>query len=100
MSALASSVGRAQQPTVNEVSEIETIHLETAVDPSISVTRAKGVGEGGPIGAPAAVVNAIVDALSPFGVEFFEMPVTPKRIREKLRERLRQQVHSSEDEAA
>jgi len=97
---LTASLADYLPPTVNEVSEIETIHLETAVDPSISVTRAKGVGEGGPIGAPAAVVNAIVDALSPFGVEFFEMPVTPKRIREKLRERLRQQVHSSEDEAA
>ena len=78
-------------PTVNEVPTIETMHVETAVDPSVSVTRAKGVGEGGPIGAPAAVVNAIVDALSPFGIELFEMPVTPRRIREKLRECLRQQ---------
>ena len=78
-------------PTVSEVPAIETMHVETAVDPSVSVTRAKGVGEGGPIGAPAAVVNAIVDALSPFGIELFEIPVTPRRIREKLRECLRQQ---------
>ena len=34
-----------------------------------SVTQAKGLGEGGTIGAPAAVLNAINDALSPLGVE-------------------------------
>ena len=71
-------------PTVSEVPHIEIHHLETAVDASVSVTRAKGVGEGG---APAAVVNASVDALSPFGIEFFEMPVTPQLIRSRLRER-------------
>ena len=64
--------------------EIEIHHFETLSDATI--TKAKGVGEGGAIGAPAAVVNAIVDALSPFGIEFFEMPVTPQRIRQKLRE--------------
>ena len=73
-------------PTVSEVPDIEIHHLETAVDAAVSVTRAKGVGEGGAIGAPAAVVNAIVDALSPFGIEFFEMPVTPQLIRARLRE--------------
>jgi aerobic carbon-monoxide dehydrogenase large subunit len=67
-----------------EVPDIEILHFETFSDASI--TKAKGVGEGGAIGAPAAVINAIVDALSPFGIEFFEMPVTPARIREKLRE--------------
>jgi carbon-monoxide dehydrogenase large subunit len=70
-------------PTVLEVPAIEIEHLVTTTDASI--TRAKGVGEGGAIGAPAAVINAIVDALAPFGVEFFEMPVTPERIRAALR---------------
>jgi carbon-monoxide dehydrogenase large subunit len=70
-------------PTSAEMPEIEIVHMET-VSPE-SVTRAKGVGEGGAIGAPAAIVNAIVDALSPFGVEIFEMPATPQRIREHLR---------------
>jgi carbon-monoxide dehydrogenase large subunit len=70
-------------PTAAEVPQIEIQHLVTLSDASI--THAKGVGEGGAIGAPAAVVNAIVDALSPFGVEFFEMPVTPQRILASLR---------------
>ncbi len=50
-----------------------------------SITKAKGLGEGGAIGAPAAVINAINDALSPFGVQIDEMPATPQRIRAALR---------------
>ena len=41
---------------------------------------AKGVGESGTIGAPAAVVGAILDALAPLGVRDIEMPATPARI--------------------
>jgi len=70
-------------PTAAEIPEIEIIHLET-VSPE-SVTKAKGVGEGGAIGAPAAIINAIVDALAPFGIEILEMPATPQRIRDQLR---------------
>ena len=40
----------------------------------------KGAGEGGTIPAPAAIIAAIEDALSPFGVHFAEMPLTPDRI--------------------
>jgi carbon-monoxide dehydrogenase large subunit len=40
----------------------------------------KGCGEAGSIGAPAAVINAIVDALAPFGVRHLDMPATPERI--------------------
>jgi carbon-monoxide dehydrogenase large subunit len=80
---LTTSLADYLPPTSAEVPEIEIHHSVTLSEATI--TRAKGVGEGGAIGAPAAVVNAIVDALSPFGVEFFEMPVTPQRIREKLR---------------
>ncbi|MEO7402993.1 MAG: molybdopterin cofactor-binding domain-containing protein, partial [Burkholderiales bacterium] len=70
-------------PTVLEIPTIEIEHLETQTDASL--LRAKGVGEGGAIGAPAAIVNAIVDALQPFGIEFYEMPVTPQRVRAALR---------------
>ena len=45
----------------------------------------KGAGEGGTIPAPAAIIGAIEDALSPFGVRFVEMPLTPARIIEALR---------------
>ena len=65
-------------PTMSEIPDLEIHHLETVTDASI--TGVKGVGEGGAIGAPAAVLNAITDALSPFGVEIFEMPITPQRI--------------------
>ena len=62
---------------------IELHHIET---PSTqSITKAKGLGEGGAIGAPAAVLNAINDALTPFGVEIDIIPATPQRIRAALR---------------
>jgi carbon-monoxide dehydrogenase large subunit len=61
---------------------IEIEHLVTHSE--ASVTRAKGVGEGGTIGAPAAVINAIADALSPFGIDLFEIPATPQRIRDLI----------------
>ena len=73
-------------PTAAEIPDIEIIHLETVSD--FTATGAKGVGEGGAIGAQAAVLNAISDALRPFQVEVFEMPATPQRIRALLRERI------------
>ncbi len=71
-------------PTMSEVPTIEIEHLETLTDASI--TKAKGIGEGGTIGPPAAIINAISDALKPFGVEIFEIPATPPRIRQLIRE--------------
>jgi carbon-monoxide dehydrogenase large subunit len=70
-------------PTVHEIPPIEIHHLETLSEATI--TKAKGLGEGGAIGAPAAVVNAINDALAPFGVSIDEIPATPQRIRAALR---------------
>jgi carbon-monoxide dehydrogenase large subunit len=70
-------------PTVAETPPIDIRHFETLTD--ASVTKAKGLGEGGAIGAPAAVLNAINDALSPFGVSIDEVPATPQRIRAALR---------------
>ncbi len=40
----------------------------------------KGVGETGTIASTQAVVNAVVDALSPFGIRHLEMPMTPERV--------------------
>jgi carbon-monoxide dehydrogenase large subunit len=45
----------------------------------------KGCGEAGAIGAPAAVINAIVDALAPFGVRDIEMPATAERVWRAIR---------------
>jgi carbon-monoxide dehydrogenase large subunit len=38
------------------------------------------MGEGGTIGAPAAIANAIADALAPLGIEVAELPVSPDRL--------------------
>jgi carbon-monoxide dehydrogenase large subunit len=40
----------------------------------------KGAGEAGNVGALPAVANALVDALSPFGIRHLEMPATPERL--------------------
>ena len=40
----------------------------------------KGVGEAGCVGAPPAVMNAILDALRPLGVQHLDMPATPHRV--------------------
>jgi carbon-monoxide dehydrogenase large subunit len=70
-------------PTAREMPPIELHHIAT---PSTeSITKAKGLGEGGCIGAPAAIVNAINDALSEYGVVIEEIPATPQRIRAALR---------------
>jgi carbon-monoxide dehydrogenase large subunit len=80
---LTANLADYMPPTAREIPEIELHHIET---PSTnSITKAKGLGEGGTIGAPAAVVNAINDALSPFGVQIDEIPATPQRIRAALR---------------
>ena len=64
-------------PTAAEVPVIEHGHLET---PGPGPGGYKGVGEGGAIGAPPAVVNAVADALSPFGVTITDQPLSPSRI--------------------
>jgi aerobic carbon-monoxide dehydrogenase large subunit len=68
-------------PTATDVPEIEYGHIET---PSPGPGGFKGVGEGGAIGAPPAVVNAVADAVAPFGVTITSLPLTPSRIVELL----------------
>lgn len=79
---LTTTLADYMPPTTHEIPAIEILHLETMS--SATITKAKGLGEGGSIGAPAAVVNAINDALSTFGVSLDEFPVTPERIHAAL----------------
>jgi carbon-monoxide dehydrogenase large subunit len=65
-------------PTATDVPVIEYGHVETAPGPGPG--GYKGVGEGGAIGAPPAVVNAVADALAPFGVTIRRVPLTPAAI--------------------
>ena len=45
----------------------------------------KGAGEAGAIGAPPALVNAVVDALAELGIEHLDMPLTPERLWQAIR---------------
>lgn len=64
-------------PTATEVPPIEFGHVEI---PGPGVGGYKGAGEGGAIGSPPAVLNAINDALAPLGVTVTELPATPATI--------------------
>jgi carbon-monoxide dehydrogenase large subunit len=44
------------------------------------------MGEGGAVGAPAAIANAVSDALAHLGVEIVEIPITPERLLGAIRE--------------
>ena len=73
--------------TATDIPRIEVSHLDIPSPTSLGGFR--GVGESGTIGAPAAVANAINDALSPLGIELGELPITPLRIFEHLAARSR-----------
>jgi carbon-monoxide dehydrogenase large subunit len=62
-------------PTAADMCAVDIVHLQTPS--AFSETGAKGMGEGGTIGAPAAVLNAINDALSDTDVRFDHIPVLP-----------------------
>ncbi|HWS47734.1 MAG TPA: xanthine dehydrogenase family protein molybdopterin-binding subunit [Acidimicrobiia bacterium] len=65
-------------PTATEVPEIEYGHIETPAPTNPG--GHKGLGEGGAIGAPPAVINAIADALAPLGVQVRDQPLGPADI--------------------
>jgi carbon-monoxide dehydrogenase large subunit len=69
-------------PSTTTVPNFEIHHVETVLnDPDVNF---RGVGEGGMIVAPAAIVNAIEDALQPFGVQVREQHLPPARILELI----------------
>ena len=68
-------------PAATEVPPIEYVHVET---PSPGPGGYKGVGEGGAIGSPPAVVNAVADAIAPFGVTITRLPLSPLQVRELI----------------
>lgn len=65
-------------PTANVVPRIEIHHMESPT--TLNPLGVKGAAESGNIGAPAAIVSAVEDALRPFGVQLSELPVTPPRL--------------------
>jgi carbon-monoxide dehydrogenase large subunit len=75
---LASTLMDYLLPSATEVPHMRLLHMET---PSpYTEFGIKGLGEGGAVGPPAAIVCAVNDALRPLGVEVYDLPLTPARI--------------------
>jgi aerobic carbon-monoxide dehydrogenase large subunit len=64
-------------PSAPEVPDMDVVHIESE---SAVAGGFRGMGEGGTIGAPAAIANAIADALSPLDIDVSLLPMTPERI--------------------
>ncbi len=69
-------------PTAMEVPDWETGHTVTP-SPHHPI-GAKGIGESATVGSPPAVVNAVIDALKPYGIRHADMPLTPSRVWEAM----------------
>ena len=70
-------------PMAFEMPDIEVGHVCTPT--RSSELGAKGAGEAGTAGAPAAILNALNDALAPFDAELYDMPFTPEKVLRALR---------------
>ncbi|HEV2027439.1 MAG TPA: xanthine dehydrogenase family protein molybdopterin-binding subunit [Candidatus Dormibacteraeota bacterium] len=70
-------------PTIGEIPQIETVHMETPTP--LNPLGAKGIGESGTIGSTPAVQNAVIDAVSHLGVRHIDMPMHPMRVWEAIR---------------
>ena len=73
-----SSLKKYVVPSAVEIPSIDVVHVEAELPNTIGGFR--GLGEGGTIGAPACIANAISDALSPLEIEISEIPATPERL--------------------
>lgn len=85
--AVAASFADYLVPVASSVPDIGIVHIEADLPNNIGGFR--GMGEGGTIGAPAAIANAVSDALSHLGVSVETLPVTPERIFQMLRSKIR-----------
>jgi carbon-monoxide dehydrogenase large subunit len=71
-------------PTANEMPPLT---IDSTVTPSpTNELGVKGIGEAGTIASSAAVINAIVDALAPFGIKHVDMPASPDRLWKQIQE--------------
>ncbi len=87
---LAATLADYLVPTAGDVPVLETHHIET---PSpLSLGGFKGMGEGGAVNAPAAIANAVTDALAAFGIAVNHTPITPTWIVEAVQAARRAQA--------
>lgn len=75
---LTESFAEYHVPRASDLPDFESAF--TVSPPKDVPIGARGVGEGGTIGAPPAIVNAVLDALEPLGVKDIEMPMTPSNV--------------------
>jgi carbon-monoxide dehydrogenase large subunit len=68
-------------PTSMEMPEALSITILEETPTPLNPLGVKGVGEGGTVGAGAAIANAVADALRPWGVEVLALPLAPDRVR-------------------
>jgi carbon-monoxide dehydrogenase large subunit len=65
-------------PRADDLPSFEIEHMET---PSrLSPSGVKGMGEGGTIGAPAAIASAVADAMAPLGIAITALPIRPEAL--------------------
>lgn len=80
---LASTLMDYILPGAMEVPDIRVVHMET---PSpYTEFGIKGLGEGGAVGPPAAIVSAVNDALKAIGAEVYDLPLTPERVLDAIK---------------
>ncbi|HWL90958.1 MAG TPA: molybdopterin cofactor-binding domain-containing protein, partial [Actinomycetota bacterium] len=80
---MATSFLQYAMPSAMEIPSIETEAIETRSP--FNPLGAKGIGEGGAIGTPAAVANAVCMALAPLGIRHLDPPFTPERVFSAIR---------------
>jgi aerobic carbon-monoxide dehydrogenase large subunit len=80
---LTGSLADYALPKAHQFPWFETSHTETPT--RVNPLGVKGVGEAGTIGSTPAIVNAVVDALQPFGVRHLDMPLRPEKIWQVLK---------------
>lgn len=81
---LNSTLADYLMPSATELPLFDVNFQETATDRN--PLGVKGIGESGTIGATPAVLNAVVDALSEFGVRHVDIPLTPERVWRAIRD--------------
>lgn len=80
---LSATMGDYRMPTASELPDIDVVIVEHR-PPTTNPLGAKGAGESGMVGTPAAIANAVADALGE-GVELTSLPLTADRIRSLMR---------------
>ena len=78
------------------ISEMPTLHLGHRETPSpLNPLGVKGIGESGVLPIPAAIVSAVEDALSPFGIQICQFPIRPKDLAEMLMDAALREPHQA-----